>query len=112
MTTNGRQIATEAKSSNHRRHDDAQRPVVDRVLGPLRTSVGDFAFRLAPSGCYLEIMVGHVRRRLGHYGTSDEAFHALKDRRTGFRAWDALGGETAVTQTSALKRWAKNKQTN
>jgi hypothetical protein len=44
--------------------------------------------------------------------TSDEAFNALKNRRTGFRAWDALGGETAVTQTSALKRWAKNKQTN
>ena len=82
------------------------------MLGPLRTAVGDFAFRLTPSGCYLEIRVGHVRRRLGHNTTSDDAFNALKDRRTGFRAWDALGGETAVIQASALNRWAKNKHTN
>ena len=112
MTRSGCQIAAEDNAPTHSRCDQAKRPVLGRVLGPLRTAVGDFAFRLAPSGCYLEIIVGHVRRRLGHYRTSDEAFHALKDRRTGFRAWDALGGETAVTQTSALKRWAKNKQTN
>ena len=112
MTKNGCQIAAEDNASKHCRYDNAKRPVVGRVLGPLRTAVGDFAFRLAPSGCYLEIVVGHVRRRLGHYTTCDDAVHALKDRRTGFRAWDALGGETAVTQASALKRWAKNTQTN
>lgn len=109
MTRSGCQIPAEDSAPTHCRRGQAKRPVVGRVLGPLRTSVGDFAFRLAPSGCYLEIVVGHVRRKLGHYATSDEAFHALKDRRTGFRAWDALGGETAVTQASALKRWAKNK---
>ena len=111
MTRSGRQVVAE-DSAPHCRWAQGKRPVVGRMLGPLRTAVGDFAFRLTPSGCYLEIIrVGHVRRSLGHYTTSDDAFNALKDRRTGFRAWDALGGETAVTQTSALKRWAKNTQT-
>jgi hypothetical protein len=112
MTRNGCQIATEDKSANHCRYDDTHRSVGDRVIAPLRTSVGEFAFQPAQSGCYLEIIVGHVRRELGHYTTSEEAVHALKDRRTGFRAWDALRGKTAVTQASALKRWAKNTQTN
>ena len=112
MTKNASQIAAENSAPTYRRCGQAKRPVVGRVLGPLRTAVGDFAFCLAPSGCYLEIIVGHVRRRLGHYTTSDDAFNALKDGRTGFRPWDTLGGETAVTQASALKRWPKNKQTN
>lgn len=112
MKKNGCQVAAEDKSANHCRYDDAQRPIVDRVIAPLRTSVGEFAFQPAPFGCYLEIIVGHVRRRLGHYTTNEDALHALKDRRTGFRAWDALRGKTAVTQANVLKRWTKNKQTN
>jgi len=112
MTKKGCQIAAEDKSANHYLYDDAQRPIADRVIAPLRTSVGEFAFPPAQSGCYLEIIVGHIRRRLGHYTTSEEAIYALKDRRTGFRAWDALRGKTAVTQANILKTWAKNTQNN
>jgi len=112
MTKKGCQIAAEDKSANHYRYDDTQRPIADQVIVPLRTSVGEFVFQPTQSGCYLEIIVGHIRRKLSHYTTSEEAVHALKDRRTGFRAWDALRGKTAVTQANILKLWAKNTQTN
>ena len=85
----------------------AERSGVDTVIATLRTSVGAFALRRAPFGCYLEIIVGHVRRVLGFYATNEEAVLALRNRRTGFRTWDALQDKTAAMQVRTLKRWEK-----
>lgn len=112
MTQECSQIASKDRPANDGQFHDTQRPVGDRVAATLRTSVGEFAFQPAPSGCHLEIIVGHVRRILGCYATSEEAFRALINRRTGFRAWDAVRGKRAVTQVNALKRWERSKQTN
>ena len=93
--------------AKHLRDAAPERSDVDTVIATLRTSVGAFALRPVRFGCYLEIIVGHVRRVLGFYATNEEAVLALRNRRTGFRAWDALQGKTAATQVRALKRWKK-----
>ena len=38
-------------------------------------------------------------------------FCALKNGRTDFRQWDALGGKTAANQIGTLSRWNKGEQT-
>ena len=77
----------------------------------MRTSVGEFVSRQTPLGCYLELVAGNARRALGLYGTDEAAVRALKNGRTGFRTWDALGGKTAANQISTLSRWNKGEQT-
>ena len=74
-------------------------------------SVGEFVFRQTSLGCYLELVVGSVRWALGLYGTNEAAVRALKNGRTGFRAWDALGRKIAVNQIGTLSRWNKCEQT-
>jgi hypothetical protein len=48
---------------------------------------------------------------LGLYGTNEAAVRALKNGRTGFRTWDALGGKTAANQIGTLSRCNKGEQT-
>ena len=76
----------------------------------MRTSVGEFVSRQTPLG-YLELVVGNARWVLGLFGTDEAAIRALKDGRTGFRTWNALGGKTAANQISRLSRWNKDGQT-
>jgi hypothetical protein len=38
-------------------------------------------------------------------------YRALKNGRTGFRTWDALGRKTAANQIGTLSGWNKNEQT-
>jgi hypothetical protein len=46
-----------------------------------------------------------------HRGTNEAAVRALKNGRTGFRTWDALGRKTAANQIGTLSRWNKGEQT-
>ena len=82
-----------------------------KTISTLRTSVGEFVFRQTPLGCYLELVAGNARWVLGLFGTDEAAIRALKDGRTGFRTWHALGGKTAANQISRLSRWNKDGQT-
>ena len=41
----------------------------------------------------------------------EAAVRALKNGRTGFRTWDALGRKTAANQIGTLSRWNKGEQT-
>ena len=67
-------------------------------------------FRQAALGCYLELVVGNARWVLGLYGTDEAAVRALKNGRTGFHTWDALGRKTAANQIDTLSRWNKSEQ--
>jgi hypothetical protein len=76
-----------------------------------RTSVGEFVFRPTTLGCSLDLVVGNARWALGVYGTNEAAVRALKNGRTGFRTWDALGRKTAANQIGTLSRWNKGEET-
>ena len=73
-------------------------------------SVGEFVSRQTPLG-YLELVVGNARWVLGLFGMDEAAIRALKDGRTGFRTWHALGRKTAANQIGTLSRWNKGEQT-
>jgi hypothetical protein len=96
---------------NYRQHHRRQIAGASKTMSTLRTSVGEFVFRQTPLGCHLELVVGTARWALGLYGTNEAAVRALKNGRTGFRTWDALGRRTAANQIGTLSRWNKGEQT-
>ena len=74
------------------------------ALPTVRTSVGEFAMRSSEVGCYLELIAGNVHRVLGLYKTTEAAFEALINRRTGFSTWDALDAGNAEVQIGAREQ--------
>ena len=113
ITQNGALFALQhgPAKRNYRQHYHRQIASPNKTISTLRTSVGEFVFRQTPLGCYLELVVGNVRWALGLFGTNEAAVRALKNGRTGFRTWDALGRKTAANQIGTLSRWNKVEQT-
>lgn len=116
ITQNGALFAVQHRPvkgnySQHHHRQIANPNKTIKTISTLRTSVGEFVFRQTPLGCYLELVVGSVRWALGLYGTNEAAVRALKNGRTGFRTWDALGRKTAANQIGTLSRWNKAEQT-
>ena len=113
ITQNGALFAVQQRSikSNCSQHRHPQIASPNKTISTLRTSVGEFVFRQTPLGCHLELSVGNARWPLGLYGTNEAAVRALKNGRTGFRTWDALGRKTAANQIGTLSRWNKGEQT-
>ena len=97
---------------NYSQHHHRQIASPNKMISTLRTSVEEFVFRQTPLGCYLELVFGSARWALGLYGTNEAAVRALKNGRTGFRTWDALGRKTAANQIFMLSRWNKAEQTS
>jgi hypothetical protein len=112
ITQNGALFAVQhrAVKGNYFQHH-RQMVSPNRTISTLRTSVGEFVFRQTPLGCHLELAVGNARWALGLYGTNEAAVRALKNGRTGFRTWDALGRKTAANQIGTLSRWNKGELT-
>jgi hypothetical protein len=79
----------------------------NKTISTLRTSVGEFVLRQSPLSCCFELVVGNVHSALGLHATNDAAVRALKNGRTGFRTWDALGRNPSANQTGTLSRWNK-----
>jgi len=100
-----------AVKRNYSQHHHRQIASPNKTIPTLRTSVGEFVFRRTPLGCHLELVIGNVRWALGLYGTNEAAVRALRNGRTGFRTWDALGRKTAANQIGTLSRWNKSEQT-
>jgi len=113
ITQNGALFAVQHRpvKRNYSQHHHRQIASANRTISTLRTSVGEFVFRRTQLGCYLELVVGKARWALGLYGTNEAAVRALKNGRTGFCTWDALGRKTAANQIGTLSRWNKGKQT-
>ena len=113
ITQNGALFAVQHRpvKRNYSQHHHRQIATANKTISTLRTSVGEFVFRQTPLGCYLELAVGNARRALGLYRTDEAAVSALKNGRTGFRTWDALGHKTAANQIGMLGRWNKGQQT-
>jgi hypothetical protein len=113
ITQNGALFAVQQRpvKRNYRQHRHRQNARPNKTISTLRTSVGEFVFRQTPLGCHLELSVGNARWALGLYGTNEAAVRALKNGRTGFRTWDALGRKTAADQIGTLSRWNKSEQT-
>ena len=113
ITQNGTLFALQRRAlkRNYSQHHHRQIASPEKTISTLRTSVGEFVFRPTPLGCYLELVVGNARWALGLYGTDEAAVRALKNGRTGFRTWDALGHKTAANQIGTLSRWNKGEQT-
>ena len=113
ITQNGALFAVQHKpvKRDYFQHYHRQIASPNKTISTLRTSVGEFVFRQTPLGCHLELSVGNVHWALGLYGTNEAALRALKNGRTGFRTWDALGRKTAVNQIGTLSRWNKGEQT-
>jgi len=113
ITQNGALFAVQHRPArkNYRQHDHLQIATPNKTMSTLRTSVGEFVFRQTPLGCHLELVVGNARWALGLYGTNEGAVRALKNGRTGFRTWDALGYKTAANQIGTLSRWNKGEGT-
>ena len=113
ITQNGALFAMQRRpgKGNYRQHCHQQIASPSKTNSTLRTSVGEFVFRQTPLGCHLELVVGTSRWALGLYGTNEAALRALKNGRTGFRTWDALGRKTAANQIDTLSRWNKDQQT-
>jgi len=96
---------------NYSQHHHRQIASPNKTISTLRTSLGEFVSRQTPLGCYLEPVAGIARWVLGLFGTDEAAIRALKNGRTGFRTWDALGDKTAANQIGTLSRWNKDGQT-
>ena len=113
ITQNGALFALRHRPTkrNYRQHHHQQIANPSKTITTLRTSVGEFVFRQTSLGCHLELSVGNVRWPLGLYGTNEAALRALKNGRTGFRTWDALGRKIAANQIGTLSRWNKGEQT-
>jgi uncharacterized protein (UPF0261 family) len=113
ITQNGALFAVQHRpvKRKYTQHHDRHIATRNKTISSLRTSVGEFVFRQTPLGCHLELSVGNVRWALGLFGTNEAAVRALKNGRTGFRTWDALGRKTAANQIGALSRWNKGEQT-
>jgi hypothetical protein len=113
ITQNGALFALQQRPAkrNYSQHHHRQIASPNKTISTLRTSVGEFVFRQTLLGCHLELVVGNARWALGIYGTNEAAVRALKNSRTGFRTWDALGRKTAANQIGTLSRWNKSEQT-
>ena len=113
ITQNGALFALQHRTinKNYSQHHHRQIANPNRAISTLRTSVGEFVFRQAAPGCYLELVVGNARWALGLYGTNEAVVRALKNGRTGFRTWDALGRKTAANQIDTLGRWNRGEKT-
>ena len=113
ITQNGALFAVQRRPAkgNYRQPHHRQIATPNKTMSTLRTSVGEFVFRQTPLGCHLELVVGEARWALGLYGTNEAAVRALKNGRTGFCTWDALGRKTAANQIGTLSRWNKEEQT-
>jgi hypothetical protein len=112
ITKSGALLAVQHTAKrNYSEHHSRQIASRNKTISTLRTSVGEFVFRQTPLGCYLELVVGNARWALGLYGTNEAAVRALKNGRTGFCTWDALGRKTAANQIGTLSRWNKSEQT-
>jgi hypothetical protein len=113
ITQNGALFAVQHRPAkrNYRQHRSQQLASPNKTISTVRTSVGEFVLRQTPVGCHLELVVGDARWALGLYGTNEAALRALKNRRTGFRTWDALERKTAANQIDTLSRWNKGEQT-
>jgi hypothetical protein len=113
ITQNGALFAVQHTlvKRNYSQYHHRQIATPNKTMSTLRTSVGEFVFRQTPLGCHLELVVGNARWALGLYGTNEAAVRALKNGRTGFRAWDALDRGTAANQIGTLSRWNKGEQT-
>src|SRR6478672_7460898 len=113
ITQNGALFAVQHRPANKNYSQQRHRQIAspNKTNATLRTSVGEFVFRQPPLGCHLELVVGTARWALGLYGTNEAAVRALKNGRTGFRTWDALGRKTAANQIGTLSRWNKSEQT-
>jgi hypothetical protein len=113
ITQNGALYAVQHRpvKGNYSQRHHRQIASANKTVSTLRTSVGEFVFRQTPLGCYLELVVGNARWVLGLFGTNEAAVRALKNGRTGFRTWDALGRETAADQIGTLSHWNKGEQT-
>src|SRR4026208_522664 len=112
ITQNGALFAVQHTTKrNYRQHHHRQIASPNKTISTLRTSVGEFVFRQSPLGCHLELSVGNVRWALGLYGTNEAAVRALKNGRTGFRTWGALGGKGAADQIGTLSRRGKGEAT-
>jgi len=113
ITQNGALFAVQhrAVKRNYFQHHHRQIGSPNKTISTLRTSVGEFVFRQTPLGCHLELVVGDARWALGLYGTNEAAVRALRNGRTGFHTWDALGRKTAANQIGMLSRWDKGEQT-
>jgi len=96
---------------NYSQHHHRQIASLNKTISTLRTSVGEFVFRQTTLGCYLDLVVGSAHWALGLFGTNEAAVRALKNGRTGFPTWDALGRKTAANQIGTLSRWNKVEQT-
>jgi hypothetical protein len=100
----------ELQERRARRERSNRRKVSSQPDGPieprksLRTSAGEFAFRLVPSGCRLELIVGAVRRVLGEYETDEAAIQAVRLGHTGCHTWDSLERSAAARQLADPKR--------
>ena len=113
ITQNGALFALQGRLAkrNYRQHRLRQIANPIKTISTLRTSVGEFVFRQTSLGCHLELVLGNVRWALGLYGTNEAAVRALRNGRTGFHTWDALGRKTAANQIGMLSRWDKGEQT-
>jgi hypothetical protein len=113
ITQNGALFALQHRPAKRNYRQYHHRPIASptKTISTLRTSVGEFVFRQTPFGCHLKLVVGNARWALGLYGTNEAAVGALKNGRTGFRTWDALGRKTAANQLGMLSRWNKGEQT-
>jgi hypothetical protein len=113
ITQNGALFALQHRPAKRNYRQYHHRPIASptKTISTLRTSVGEFVFRQTPFGCHLKLVVGNARWALGLYRTNEAAVGALKNGRTGFRTWDALGRKTAANQLGTLSRWNKGEQT-
>ena len=113
ITQSGALLAVQHRTvkRNYSLHQHRQIAGPNGTISTLRTSVGEFVFRQAALGCYLELVVGNARWALGLYGTNEAAVRALKNGRTGFHTWDVLGRKTAANQIATLSRWNRGEQT-
>jgi hypothetical protein len=112
ITQNGALFAVQHRpvKRNYSQHHHRQIASPNKMISTLRTSVGEFVSRQTPLG-YLDLVAGNARWALGLYGTNEAAIRALKNGRTGFRTWHALGREIAANQIGTLSRWNKGEQT-
>ena len=113
ITQNGALFAVQHRpvKRNYSQNHHRQIASPNKTISSLRTSVGEFVFHETRFGCHLELVVGSARWALGLYGTNEAAVRALKNGRTGFCTWDALGHKTAANQIGTLNRWNKGEQT-
>jgi hypothetical protein len=74
---------------------------VKTVLFSYATPVGTFWIQPQPAD---RVLLGIDNNRLRTYGSATQAADAVRDRRTGFEAWDTLEN---VQPPNTLNRWKR-----